>query len=56
MRLPSFFSKCILSLLIPAIVAQPLYGFYDETQACHQTYQDPLNENRLITYDQVKLM
>ncbi len=53
MRIPSFLSKCLLSCLIPAIVTQPLYGFQDEPQLRHQTYQDPLNENRLITYDEV---
>jgi tetratricopeptide (TPR) repeat protein len=53
MQIPRFISQCILSLLLPALVAQPLYGMQDEAFLKNQTYQDPLNDSKQISYDEV---
>jgi tetratricopeptide (TPR) repeat protein len=53
MRIPSLFSKCLISFLIPAIVTQPLYGMHDNTYLKSQSFQDPFNSSKQITYDRV---
>ncbi|NDE82182.1 MAG: hypothetical protein EB051_01000, partial [Chlamydiia bacterium] len=53
MGIRSFLSKTILILLIPTILAQPLYGWHNQLSAQSSSYQDPLNASALITYDQV---
>jgi tetratricopeptide (TPR) repeat protein len=53
MQIPKLFSKCILSLLIPSILAQPLYGYQVDAHLKTQQYRDPLNASRIITYDEV---
>ena len=52
MGIRSFLSKIILLLLIPTILAQPLYGWHNQVSAERSSYQDPLNASALITYDQ----
>lgn len=53
MGIRSFLSKIILLLLIPTILAQPLYGWDNHTHTELSTCQDSLNTASLITYDGV---
>jgi tetratricopeptide (TPR) repeat protein len=53
MQIPSLLSKCILSFLIPAIVTQPLHGMHDTEYLKSQSYKDPLNVSKQISYDEV---
>jgi hypothetical protein len=53
MRIPSLFSKFLISFLIPSIVIQPLYGMHNDTYLKSQSFQDPFNSSKGITYDRV---